>query len=274
MQVGSNNLFNYPVFQRFIGIISPNYMPDLNWEYHNMGFTLIVSILFILALVKFLSNFRTLKNNSVYQLGVTSFIFMVLIINVFGKSLWLYVYNYFPGGKALGVISASLIFLAFPIYIVIVYFISTTINKKLILIPIITLLIIGEINSPPLKLDRRKEIEMNFTVAPPQITCNSFYVTGWKNQETNPGYWEWFNNQYAHNVSAMLLSQKLHIPTLNGMASFIPKNYYLVGPNGTAFSPNSAEYYARISKYISAQYLKNVCLLDLNSKKWASHQLN
>ena len=47
----------------------------------------------------------------------------------------------------------------------------------------------------------------------------------------------------------MLLSQKLHIPTLNGMASFIPKDYDLVGANVTAFSPNSAEYKTRISKY-------------------------
>jgi hypothetical protein len=274
IQVGSNNLFNYPVFQRFIGIISPNYMPDLNWEYHNMGFTLIVSVLSILALVKFLRNFRTLKSNLIYQLGITSFMFMVLIINVFGKSLWLYVYNYFPGGKALGVISVSLIFLAFPIYIVVVYYISTTIKRKLILLPIITLLVIGEINSPPLKLDRGKEIEMNFTVSPPPIICNSFYVTGWDNQETNPGYWEWFNNQYAHNVSAMLLSQKLHIPTLNGMASFIPKDYDLVGPNGTAFSPNSAEYKTRISKYIKDRNLDKVCLLDLNSKIWSRHSVN
>ena len=250
------------------------YSTDLNWEYHNMGFTLTVSVLFILTLVKFLRNFRTLKSNLVYQLGITSFMFMVLIINVFGKSLWLYVYNYFPGGKALGVISVSLIFLAFPIYIVVVYYISTTIKRKLILLPIIALLVIGELNSPPLKLDRRKEIEMNFTVSPPQITCNSFYVTGWDNQETNPGYWEWFNNQYAHNVSAMLLSQKLNIPTLNGMASFIPKDYDLVGPNGTAFSPNSAEYKTRISKYIKDRNLDKVCLLDLNSKIWSPHSVN
>jgi hypothetical protein len=274
MQVGSSNLFNYPVFQRLIGIISPNYLPELTWEYHNMGFILIVSILFILALVKFLRNFSTLKNNLVYQLGVTSFIFIILIIKVFEKSLWLYVYNYFPGGKALGVISVSLIFLAFPVYIVVVYLISTTIKKKLILFPIILLLVLGEINSPPLKLDRRKEIEMNFTVSPPPITCNSFYVSGWNNQETNPGYWEWFNNQYAHNVSAMLLSQKLHIPTLNGMASFIPKDYDLVGANVTAFSPNSEEYKTRISKYINDRKLDKVCLLDLNSKIWSPHEVN
>jgi hypothetical protein len=274
MQVGSNNLFNYPVFQRLIGIISPNYLPELTWEYHNMGFTLVVSILFILALVKFLRNFSTLKNNLVYQLGVTSFMFIILIINVFEKSLWLYVYNYFPGGKALGVISVSLIFLALPVYIVVVYLISTTIKKKLILFPIILLLVLGEINSPPLKLDRRKEIEMNFTVSPPPITCNSFYVSGWNNQETNPGYWEWFNNQYAHNVSAMLLSQKLHIPTLNGMASFIPKDYDLVGANVTAFSPNSEEYKTRISKYINDRKLDKVCLLDLNSKIWSPHEVN
>jgi len=271
MQVGSNNLFNYPVFQRFIGVISPNYLPNLNWEYYNVGFTLAVSILFIFALIGFLRNFKTLKSNLVYQLGFTSFLFIVLIVNVFGKSLWLYVYSYFPGGKALGVISVSLIFLAFPIYVFIVYFISNVIKKKIMLFPIIFVLIIGEINSPPLKLDRSKEIEMNFTVSPPAMECNSFYVSGWDNQESNPGYWEWFNNQYAHNVSAMLLSQKLNIPTLNGMASFIPKDYDLVGPNGTAFSPNSDEYKKRISNYISDRNLEKVCRLDLNSKIWSAH---
>ena len=274
IQVGPGNLFNYPVFQRFIGVVSPNYVPNTNLEYYNTGFTIIVSILFIFAFIKSLMNFKALKNNVVYQLSITSFLFILLIINVFEKSLWVYVYHYFPGGKALGVISASLIFLAFPIYVIVVYFISNTIKNKLILFPLILILFVSEINSPPLKLDRRKEIEMNFTVSPPLMICNSFYVTGWDNQETNPGYWEWFNNQYAHNVSAMLLSQKLHIPTLNGMASFIPKDYDLVGPNGTAFSPNSSEYYTRISKYIEEQNLKNVCLLDLNSKKWATHQLN
>jgi hypothetical protein len=271
MQMGSNNLFNYPVFQRFIGVISPNYLPDLNWEYYNMGFTLTISILFIFGLIGFLRNFKTLKSNLVYQLGVTSFLFILLIINVFGKSLWLYVYNYFPGGKALGVISVSLIFLAFPIYVFVVYYISNVIKKKIILFPIIFVLIISEINSPLLKLDRSKEIEMNFTVSPPAIECNSFYVSGWDNQESNPGYWEWFNNQYAHNVSAMLLSQKLNIPTLNGMASFIPKDYDLVGPNGTAFSPNSDEYKERISNYVNDRNLEKVCRLDLNSKIWAAH---
>ena len=271
MQVGSTNLFNYPVFQRLIGFVSPNYMPATNWEYYNTGFTIIVSILFLFALIKSLKSFKTLQNNVVYQLGLTSFIFIFLIINVFEKSLWVYVYHYFPGGKALGVISTSLIFLAFPIYVIVVYFISHTIRNRLILFPLILILVVSEINSPPLKLDRRKEIKMNFTVSPPLMTCNSFYVTGWYNQETNPGYWEWFNNQYAHNVSAMLLSQKLHIPTLNGMASFIPKDYDLVGPNGTAFSPNISEYYTRISKYIGVQNLDNVCLFNLNTKKWAAH---
>jgi hypothetical protein len=274
MQTGANNLFNFPVFQRLIGVVSPNYKPDTNWEYYNTGFTIVVSILFFFALIKSLRSIKTLRNNVVYQLGFTSFIFILLIVNVFEKSLWVYVYYYFPGGKALGVISTSLIFLAFPIYVIVVYFISNTIKNKLILLPLILILFISEINLAPLKLDRRKEIEMNFSVSPPLISCNSFYVTGWVNQESNPGYWEWFNNQYAHNVSAMLLSQKLHIPTLNGMASFIPKNYDLVGPNGTAFSPNSDEYKTRISNYIKERNLKDVCLLDLNSKSWSAFEGN
>jgi hypothetical protein len=70
----------------------------------------------------------------------------------------------------------------------------------------------------------------------------------------------------------MLLSQKLNIPTINGMASFIPKNYDLVGPNGTAFSPNSQEYQNRVNNYILNFKLDYVCRLDLNTKEWVTHQ--
>jgi hypothetical protein len=53
------------------------------------------------------------------------------------------------------------------------------------------------------------------------------------------------------------------------MASFIPKDYDLVGPNGTAFSPNSDEYKQRISAYINRFELQGVCELNLNTKKWS-----
>jgi hypothetical protein len=67
----------------------------------------------------------------------------------------------------------------------------------------------------------------------------------------------------------MMIAQIVNLPTLNGMASFIPKDYDLVGPNGTAFSPNSDEYKQRISAYVNRFELRGVCELNLNTKKWS-----
>ena len=65
-----------------------------------------------------------------------------------------------------------------------------------------------------------------------------------------------------------MIAQIVNIPTINGMASFIPKDYDLVGPNGTAFSPNSQEYEDRVQKYIKKYDIENICKLELNEKKW------
>jgi hypothetical protein len=55
------------------------------------------------------------------------------------------------------------------------------------------------------------------------------------------------------------------------MASFIPKNYDLVGPNGTAFSPHSQEYLSRVKRYIKENKLKNVCYLNLNTQQFEKY---
>jgi len=272
LQVGLQNIFNYPVYQNLISVISPNYTPQLNWEYYNTGITLIVFSIFCLSMFYFFFRLKKHRSNNVFLLGISSVILTILIVKVNGTSLWVYVYEFLPGGKALGVISTGLIFISLPIYVTAVY-ILTKLGKKTFVFSVISaLLILSELNNPTLKVDRLTEVNRNYTVTTPPFLCESFYVSGWINQETTPGYWEWFNNQYGHNVSAMLLAQKLNIPTINGMASFIPKKYDLVGPNGSAFSPNSQEYQNRVNSYVESFKLDNVCRLDLNTKQWETHQ--
>lgn len=272
LEVGSNNIFNYPIYQQVAAFISPNYIPRSNWEYYNNGFAILIFLIFTLSVIYLLINVKKYRSNSIFLMGLSSIILILLIVNFKGFSLWKYVYEFFPAGKALGVISTGLIFVSFPVYVTAIYFLTRLRKNLPIFIFISVLLILSEVNSPALKLDRKTEVNKNFTISNPALLCDSFYVSGWINQETTPGYWEWFNNQYAHNVSAMLLSQKLNIPTINGMASFIPKNYDLVGPNGTAFSPNSQEYQNRVNNYILKFKLENVCRIDLNTKEWVTHQ--
>jgi hypothetical protein len=183
--------------------------------------------------------------------------------------LWELVFYSIPGAKALGVVNTFMLILSLPLYIGAIFFISKINLSKLLLVPLILFLFLSEYNSPLLQLDRQTQAKMNLVVEDPLPTCESFYVTGWQDQEKFYGLWEWVNNQYGHNTSAMMIAQIVNLPTLNGMASFIPKDYDLVGPNGTAFSPNSDEYKQKISSYIERFELQGVCELDLNTKKWS-----
>ena len=267
-QLGSNNKFYSPIYTKIISVFSPNYQTD-NWEYYNMGINLIIFLLALFALIKFS---RTKNKSFELKLLVSStaasIIGMLTILQIFGKSPWQFIFEIVPGAKALSVTNTFMLLLSLPLYIGGVYFISKLRLKIFVLIPLVALLIASEINDPLLKVDRKVQFSMNVEVSKPPSKCEVFYAGGWQNQESFYGVWEWINNQYAHNVSAMMIAQIVNIPTINGMASFIPKDYDLVGPNGTAFSPNSQEYEDRVQKYIKKYDIENICKLELNEKKW------
>jgi hypothetical protein len=267
-QLGSDNKFYSPIYTKLISVFSPNYQTD-NWEYYNMGINLVIFLLAVFALIKFSSS----KNKSFeLKLLVSStaaaIIGMLTILQLFGKSPWQFIFELIPGAKALSVTNTFMLLLSLPLYIGSVYLISKLRLKIFVLVPLVALLIASEINDPLLKVDRKVQFSMNVEVSKPPVECEVFYAGGWQNQESFYGVWEWINNQYAHNVSAMMIAQIVNIPTINGMASFIPKDYDLVGPNGTAFSPNSQEYEDRVQKYIKKYDIENICKLELNEKKW------
>ena len=263
IQMGKGNLIWGYLYEKFMTNYFPNFKINYSSEYYNMGFSPVILILL------FISSFWLYKKSKlIFSLSVAVLISISLIIIIDDFSLWQFVYKYVYGAKALTVVSIFTIVLALPILIVIVFYLSQ--NKKnfvsFLLAPL--LLISFELNNSVYKLNRNEELEKYDKFNLPEIKCNSFFVGGWEGQEVFGNYWEWINNQYAHNVSAMYISQKLNIPTINGMASFIPKNYDLVGPNGTAFSPHSQEYLSRVKRYIKENKLKNVCYLNLNTQQF------
>jgi hypothetical protein len=266
-QLGDSNRFYSPIYSKILQFLSPNYVQD-TWEYYNMGISLFIFILALGALF-YLRKSTELTNKLILALLISAFFSLILILRLNDKSLWELVFYSIPGAKALGVVNTFMLILSLPLYIGAIFFISKINLSKLLLVPLILFLFLSEYNSPLLQLDRQTQARMNLVVEDPLPTCESFYVTGWQDQEKFYGLWEWVNNQYGHNTSAMMIAQIVNLPTLNGMASFIPKDYDLVGPNGTAFSPNSDEYKQRISSYTERFELQGVCELDLNTKKWS-----
>jgi len=261
VQMGKGNLIWGYLYEKFLSTFFANYKVNYSSEYYNMGFS---PIILFLLLISFFWLYK--KSKLIFSLLLAVLISISLIIIINGFSLWQFVYRYVYGAKALTVVSIFTIVLALPILIVIVFYLSHKKKNFITYIILPVLLISFELNNSVYKLNRNEELSKYDKFIFPEIKCNSFFVGGWQGQEVFGNYWEWINNQYAHNVSAMYISQKLNIPTINGMASFIPKTYNLVGPNGTAFSPHSEEYLNRVKQYIKKNKLKKVCYLNLNTQ--------
>lgn len=66
---------------------------------------------------------------------------------------------------------------------------------------------------------------------------------------------------YAHNVSAMLIAELIHLPTINGFASFNP-------PDWNFGSPNDADYIQRIRQYAEKHQIRGLCKLNLDTLTW------
>lgn len=268
IQMGKGNYVWGQLYENLLNRFLPNYKIDYNFEYHKMGFSPLLLILFTISLLWLIKNKIHDETRFILSLSI-SFLVSILFIVKFGDfSLWLFIYNYFYGAKALTVVPIFTLILILPLLITIFYYFSKIKINSFVLVFILLFMIIFELNKSTYNLDRKYELSKYSNFKLPTISCSSFFVGGWEGQEVYRNYWEWINNQYGHNVSALYISQKIHIPTINGMASFIPQTYDLVGPNGTAFSPHSQEYLQRVKQYISNFNLKNVCYLNLNYQEF------
>lgn len=259
LQVGTENFLWGGVYNSFLSYVSPDYVPV--GEYYNVGFNFLLFLVFVLGCARVFKFFRDRNGNAVagliWLIAISSLVSIFLTINFSGKSAWYYVFNWFPGAKALRVVSAYLIFLAFPVILVAVNFLATRRVGAFFSVVLSVLLVVSEINTPALYLDRAAELKRIELKVPPPEGCKSFYVSGWNGQESL-GY---VADIYAHNVSAMLISQMAGIPTLNGVASF--------NPPGVDFSkPNDPDYDRRVLFYAKKHGVYDVCKLDLNYKTW------
>jgi hypothetical protein len=263
LQVGRENLMFGELYSKFLGVISPSYLPS--GEYYNTG---IAPILFVLAAAGAVCVFRSagvLKGIPLWQALVLATIITWLGVMRFGPvSAWYIVYHLFPGAKALNVINAYQLLLSVPIILIAIKYLCAC-GKKLpaaIILLLTVLLVAEEINTGYTQLVRKTEYAKVDGLQNPPSQCTAFYVSGWVGQDSMTPMAVWINNYYGHNVSAMLIAELIHMPTLNGVASFNPKDWNF------GF-PNNEDYDRRVKAYTDNYALTQVCKLDLNAKTWS-----
>lgn len=258
LQVGTDNLMFGRLYNTLLGVVSPAYTPV--GEYATTGFAPILFILFVAGCFQ-LRRASGREKLVLASIALATLVTWFLALRLGGRSGWFVVYTFFPGAKALNVVAAYQLFLALPVVVIAVRYLSTQRMGAFIALLLAGLLVTEELTKPYLNLDRQAEIARVALPQAPPAACKVFYVSGWEGQETLGGFPQSVNDAYAHNVSAMMIAQAVRIPTLNGVASFSPKDWNFG-------APNRPDYEDRVLAYAYRHGVQDLCRLDLNSKQW------
>lgn len=259
IQVGFDNYLYSGVLNHVFNLFYPGYKP---WgEYYNVGFSPSIFLLFIASLFSFIKK-SEVENTDLFLLtGLSTLICCFIVVKFGGFSLWYYVYSFVPGAKALNAVSVFLMVLVLPVLIVVGKFIELQHFRKPFFAIFASFIILGELTTPYINFDRKLESNRIADIPLPPATCHVFYVSGLNGQKDVQGFPEWVNSMYAHNVTAMIISQLIRMPTVNGIASFNP-------PDWNFAAPWDEGYDQRVLTYSKKHNVQNLCKLDLNKKIW------
>lgn len=259
LQVGSDNFMFGRLYNSLLSVISPSYAPV--GEYATTGFAPILFVLFVAGCIQAIRHGCRKELVILPSLALATLLTWGLALRVDGHSGWFFVYHLFPGAKALNVVAAYQFVLALPVVLIAIRYLSTQRIGTPIALLLGALLMAEELTKPYLNLDRHAEIARLALPNAAPAQCKVFYVSGWEGQDTLGGFPESINNAYAHNVTAMILAQSLGIPTINGIASFSPKDWNFG-------LPNREDYDDRVFTYARKHGVRNLCKLDLNNRTW------
>jgi hypothetical protein len=266
INVGNQNW----MFGWLIQALDTTFRPDYLTQAHLEFMTGITPVFFILFMCASWGLWRTQKSSRdiVYpMLVLTILVSWILTAHIIGFthkrwSLWKFAHLIIPGAAGIRSISRYQIFLTFPVILVVIHWLSR-IKRRAghIVMPVLCCVLLAEQwnLSPPVYLDRTREMERLQTLPVPPATCQAFYVT-----KAREGDAPMSDNEklYSPNVDAMLIAEIVHVPTLNGYSSYTPPDW--------DFSDFTApDYQARVTNYATKHNLQGLCGLDLNKLQWS-----
>ena len=185
----------------------------------------------------------------------------VTAIHVRSFSLWYCIYHLVPGAKAMRAVGRYQIFLAAPVIALAVQYLSW--NARRIVTPVLilvsVLLVVEQLNvGPQLQLDRPHELARLQSVPPPPSVCKAFFVSAARPERLgDPGV----DDNYSHNVDAMMIAEYLDLPTINGLGAFVPPGWQLYAPDKPSYMP-------AVTAFATSHGVTGLCGLDLRTMHW------
>lgn len=111
-------------------------------------------------------------------------------------------------------------------------------------------------------ISRPDQLALLSAAGPPPSGCASFFVESTTASPLHPAQVQ---------TTAMLLSAKYGIPTLNGTSGSFPKGWHLFYPMHLQAGPWGPGYFDGVNSWIAAKHLTHVCALNLDTSRWSPY---
>lgn len=231
----------------------------------NMGFSVILIVMFLIFTICFFKKKNLIKKTSVLVSLVLTIIISVLVtikISSNGVSLWFLIYKVFPGASSIRVPIRYFLYLTFPIAIAtsimgnyIFLNMKNKRQKKYLFILLVVLLWISNIRKGGIDStwNRTEEKEYLSKIKTPPKKCKVFYIVDSKRKGLP---------EYVYQNSAFEIANYFRIKTINGNSSQFPDKWFGI------YSPLDTNYFTAIYSWINDYKLENVCSYDESSNNW------
>ncbi|GIL41030.1 hypothetical protein [Roseiterribacter gracilis] len=188
----------------------------------------------------------------------------LFLITRFGSfNLWRYVNEYAPGGRglrALGRAQFVLPLLAVPIACIVLGSLARR-GRTATAALLGLLLLVEQGNRGMHTLYRKEELAILASIPPTPRACSVFYVTHAPAREHYPEP-NFISHGYGPATDAMLVAQRDHVPTANGVSTWSPPGW---GP----FRVDDPGYVEGMRNWLRTNGItRGVCELDLATRSW------
>ena len=285
INVGSTNL----VWGGLLKQLIPNMSNRLSAYELNMGFPILFASILLIGTVT--SGIYWLKGAAskvldvsyvglTFLLGFTVLLCLSFIINWYnGVSLWWFIRAIVPGAKAIRVVSRFQLILIFPASVAVAMFLSYVKSNyiniihndwhKWLSLALFTLLMIflfAEQSSPVYAtVSKGEELEKFSRIMAPPSSCKVFALSrvepsGGRNGKILSGTEEAIVRRSQ--VDAIYLAYKYKIPTVNGLSSLNPLEYWMFNIMSPFYTVEVGEWLARHELYAG------ICTFNIATNKW------
>lgn len=188
---------------------------------------------------------------------------LLLCLRVGPVAPWWLVYSAVPGAAAVRAVTRFLLFLTLPTTLLAMHVLGRRpmAGSRGVLALLALMLVIEEANGQTqAALPRTRELAFLRRLPPVPAACRVFFVAGPRPEHPQCP-------SFTVNIDAMLVAELVHRPTLNGHASFLPKDFHM------GFT-DAADYRRQVvATALEAGLDEGLCSLDLVRLSWTPMEI-